>query len=53
MRLFSNNYYGKKKIFKREFLFISQGGNLGAALRLAKDIMVTGKKMPVVDHKKV
>jgi len=42
----------KRKFSKENFFLYHKGGNLGAALRLAKDIMVTGKKMPVVDHKK-
>ena len=43
---------GKKKFTKENFFLYHKGGNLGASLRLAKDIMVTGKKMPVVDHRK-
>ena len=42
----------KKKFTKDNFFLYHKGGNLGASLRLAKDIMVTGKKMPVIDHKK-
>lgn len=42
----------KRKFSKENFFLYHKGGNLGATLRLAKDIMVTGKKMPVVDHKK-
>ena len=37
---------------KEKFFLYHKGGNLGATLRLAKDIMVTGDKMPIVDHKK-
>jgi arabinose-5-phosphate isomerase len=42
----------KKKFTKENFFIYHKGGNLGASLRLAKDIMVTGKKMPVIDFKK-
>ena len=42
----------KKKFTKENFYLFHKGGNLGASLRLAKDIMVTGKKMPMIDYKK-
>ena len=42
----------KRKFTKENFFLYHKGGNLGAALRLAKDIMVTGKKMPVIDYNK-
>ena len=42
----------KKKFTKENFFLYHNGGNLGASLRLAKDIMVTGDKMPVIDYKK-
>jgi arabinose-5-phosphate isomerase len=42
----------KKRFTKENFFIYHKGGNLGASLRLAKDIMVTGKKMPVIDFKK-
>ena len=42
----------KRKFTKDNFFLYHKGGNLGASLRLAKDIMVTGKKMPVIDCKK-
>ena len=42
----------KRKFTKENFFLYHKGGNLGASLRLAKDIMVTGNKMPVIDHKK-
>jgi arabinose-5-phosphate isomerase len=41
----------KKRFTKENFFIYHKGGNLGASLRLAKDIMVTGKKMPVIDFK--
>ena len=37
---------------KEKFKVFHPGGNIGKSLLLAKDIMVTGKKMPVIDHKK-
>ena len=36
----------------RQFYLYHKGGNLGASLKLAKNIMVTGKKMPLIDHKR-
>ena len=42
----------KRKFTKENFFLYHKGGNLGASLRLAKDIMVTGKKMPIIDHKR-
>ena len=43
----------KKKFTKENFFLYHKGGNLGASLRLAKDIMVSEKsKMPILDHKK-
>ena len=40
----------KRKFTKERFFLYHKGGNLGASLRLAKDIMVTGDKMPVINH---
>ena len=42
----------KRKFTKEKFSLFHKGGNLGATLRLAKDIMVTGKKMPIINYKK-
>ena len=42
----------RKKFTKENFFLYHKGGNLGSSLRLAKDIMVTGKKMPVIDYRK-
>ena len=42
----------KRKFSKENFFLYHKGGNLGASLRLAKDIMVSGNKMPTIDHKK-
>ena len=41
-----------KRFTKEKFFLYHKGGNLGATLRLAKDIMVSGKKMPIIDYKK-
>ena len=43
---------GKKKFTKENFFLYHKGGNLGASLRLAKDIMVTGEKIPIINYKK-
>ena len=42
----------KRKFTKENFFLYHKGGNLGATLRLAKDIMVTGNKMPLIDYRK-
>ena len=42
----------RKRFTKENFFLYHKGGNLGASLRLAKDIMVSGEKMPVIDYKK-
>ena len=42
----------KRKFSKEKFKIFHPGGNIGNSLLLAKDIMVTGKKMPIVDCKK-
>jgi len=42
----------KRKFTKEKFFLYHKGGNLGATLRLAKDIMVSGNRMPIIDHKK-
>ena len=42
----------QKKFSKEKFKVFHPGGNIGNSLLLAKDIMVTGKKMPVVHYKK-
>ena len=42
----------QKKFSKEKFKVYHPGGNIGNALLLAKDIMVKGKKMPVVNYKK-
>tara|TARA_B100000989_G_scaffold295474_1_gene276648 strand:+ start:627 stop:1604 length:978 start_codon:yes stop_codon:yes gene_type:complete len=42
----------KKKFTKENFFLFHKGGNLGASLRLAKDIMVSGGKMPIINCKK-
>ena len=42
----------KRKFSKEKFKVFHPGGNIGQSLLLAKDIMVTGKKFPVIDFKK-
>lgn len=41
-----------KKFSKEKFKVFHPGGNIGNSLLLAKDIMVIGKKMPVISYKK-
>ena len=40
-----------KKFSKEKFKVFHPGGNIGKSLLLAKDIMVTGRKMPIVNFK--
>ncbi len=42
----------QKKFSKEKFKIFHPGGNIGNTLLLAKDIMVSGKKMPVINYKK-
>ena len=42
----------QRKFSKEKFKIFHPGGNLGNTLLLAKDIMVKGNSMPVVDYKK-
>ena len=42
----------QKKFSKEKFKVFHPGGNIGNSLLLAKDIMVTGNKIPVIDYKK-
>ena len=42
----------KRRFTKENFFLYHKGGNLGASLRLAKDIMVKGKNMPVINYKR-
>ena len=41
----------QKRFSKEKFKIFHPGGNIGNTLLLAKDIMVAGKKMPVIDLK--
>ena len=41
----------QKKFSKEKFKVFHPGGNIGKSLLLAKDIMVTGKNMPIVNFK--
>ncbi len=49
---FATTIMNIRKFSKEKFFLYHKGGNLGASLRLAKDIMVTGKKIPMIDYKK-
>ena len=42
----------KKKFSKEVFKRYHKGGSLGRTLLLVKDIMVTGKKIPIIDRNK-
>ncbi len=42
----------ERKFSKEKFKIFHPGGNIGKVLLLAKDIMVSGEKMPVVNHNK-
>ena len=42
----------QKKFSKEKFKIFHPGGDIGNSLLLAKDIMVTGKKMPVINYNK-
>ena len=39
----------QKKFSKEKFKVFHPGGNIGSSLLLAKDIMVSGKKMPIIN----
>ena len=42
----------KKNFSKEKFKVFHPGGNIGNSLLLAKDIMVSGNKLPLIDYKK-
>tara|TARA_B100000575_G_scaffold272594_1_gene254836 strand:+ start:661 stop:1638 length:978 start_codon:yes stop_codon:yes gene_type:complete len=42
----------RKKFSKEKFKVFHPGGNIGKSLLLAKDIMVTGNKMPIISYNK-
>ena len=42
----------QRNFSKEKFKIFHPGGNIGSSLLLAKDIMVSGKKMPIIDYKK-
>ena len=42
----------QKKFSKEKFKVFHPGGNIGRTLLLAKDIMIKGKSMPVINHNK-
>ena len=41
----------QRKFSKEKFKIFHPGGNIGKSLLLAKDIMVSGKKMPTINYK--
>ena len=42
----------QKKFSKEKFKIFHPGGNIGNSLLLAKDLMIEGKRMPVINYKK-
>tara|TARA_X000000950_G_C13864340_1_gene640073 strand:+ start:45 stop:1022 length:978 start_codon:yes stop_codon:yes gene_type:complete len=42
----------QRKFSKEKFKVFHPGGNIGSSLLLAKDIMISGKKMPVINYNK-
>jgi arabinose-5-phosphate isomerase len=42
----------KRKFSKENFRLFHSGGKLGETLKLAKDLMITGSKMPIINYKK-
>ena len=42
----------QKKFSKEKFKIYHPGGNIGNTLLLAKDIMIVGKKIPIINYKK-
>ena len=42
----------KKRFSKDKFKVFHPGGSIGNSLLLAKDIMVSGKKMPIINYNK-
>tara|TARA_Y100000389_G_scaffold104476_1_gene101357 strand:+ start:441 stop:1418 length:978 start_codon:yes stop_codon:yes gene_type:complete len=42
----------QRNFSKEKFKIFHPGGNIGSSLLLAKDIMVSGKKMPTINYKK-
>ena len=42
----------QRKFSKEKFKVFHPGGNIGNSLLLAKDIMISGKRMPVISNKK-
>ena len=42
----------KRKFSKEKFKIFHPGGNIGSSLLLAKDIMVTGNKLPIINSNK-
>ena len=42
----------KRKFSKEKFKIFHPGGNIGGSLLLAKDIMIVGNKLPIIDFRK-
>ena len=42
----------QKKFTKEKFKIFHPGGNIGKSLMLAKDLMITGSSMPIINYKK-
>ena len=42
----------QRKFSKEKFKIFHPGGNIGNSLLLAKDIMISGKRMPIISYKK-
>ena len=42
----------QRNFSKEKFKIFHPGGNIGSSLLLAKDIMVTGNKMPIINYRK-
>ena len=42
----------QRKFSREKFKIFHPGGNIGKSLLLAKDIMISGKKMPIINYKK-
>ena len=42
----------KRNFSKEKFKIFHPGGNIGGSLLLAKDIMISGNKLPIIDYRK-
>ena len=48
----NTEFMSKKRFSKEKFKIFHPGGNIGGKLLLAKDIMVTGDKLPIINYNK-